>query len=117
MATYRNTSQGGRYIHLNTGQALLVDAGRTVTVEEGRIKRVGPDLVRAKKDDLPDPPAALAAQVKKDAAAAKKPAAKKPAADPKAEIKALRADYEKKTGKKAFTGWKADELKRRIAAA
>lgn len=35
----------------------------------------------------------------------------------KDDIKALRAEYQKKTGKKPFTGWSADQLREKMAAA
>ena len=37
--------------------------------------------------------------------------------DEKAELAALRAEYERTVGKKPFGGWKADELRKRIAEA
>lgn len=105
MASFKNSAKGARYIHLVGGGRVLVEAGATATVDEGKIVRLGPDIAKAKKGDLKDPPAGLVDQVQKAAPDNE---------DPR---KALRAEYEQKLGKKPFSGWDADELKRRIAAA
>lgn len=63
MATYRNSTKGARAIHLTNGTYVLVEPGATHTVEDAKISRLAPGFVRAKKGDLPDPPAGLVEKV------------------------------------------------------
>lgn len=93
---YVNTTQGARAIHLIAGGYVLVEPGATVDIGESRIKRLGPGLVKA-RNELPKVPADLAAAVTKAPG-----------------LKVLRAEYQAKMGKRAFPGWDADQIKRRM---
>lgn len=63
MATYRNATAGARAVHLTNGTYKLVEPGALITIEEGKVRRMAPGFVRAKKSDLPDVPADLAEKV------------------------------------------------------
>lgn len=63
MTTYRNSTKGARAVHFTNGTHKLVEPGALVTVEDGRVKRLAPGFVKAKKGDLPDPPAELVEKV------------------------------------------------------
>lgn len=117
MACYRNASKGARPIHLTNGSYLLVEAGATVDVAEGKVRRLGPDIVLA-ENDVPPVPADVAKKAKaaldhddngKPGGSKKQPAT--------GDIKALRAEYEKKLGKKPFNGWDIATLREKIGAA
>lgn len=102
---YHNPTKGARAIHLTNGTHVLVEPGATADIDEAKVRRLAPGLVKA-KNKLPPVPKDLAAKVEKPK--------KVSAAD---EIKALRAEYEAKLGKKPFNGWKAAALREKIAAA
>lgn len=78
------------------------------------VKKVKPMTERAPVE-LPPIPPALASAVSKAAA---EPSPPPPIADaPGEDMRALRDEYERVTGKKPFLGWGADELRARMESA
>lgn len=63
---YRNETKGARAIHLLSGARILVEPGATADVDESKVKRLAPGLVKSKKGGLPKPPADLAAKVEQN---------------------------------------------------
>lgn len=118
MARIRNDAKGARTIRLVDGSRRLVDAGETVDVAQHRIARMAGGLVMV--DDVPPIPAKLAAKAKgtTDADDDGRMGGSISAAEAaKAEVKALRVEYQEALGKKPFPGWDAYTLREKIAAA
>lgn len=118
MSVYRNTTQGARAIHLTNGGYVLVEAGATAEVADGAVRRLGPGIMKD-KGDVPDVPADLAAKVKQPDPLDHDDDGKKGGSKPQpatGDLKALRAEYKKATGKNPFNGWNAATLREKIGA-
>lgn len=102
MACFRNDARGARTIRKTDGTYLLVEAGATASVERRLIKSIAPGLVNIEDpDELPEVPSDLAAKVSESGD----------------DLKALRAEYHAKIGKRPGPSWDAAEIKRRMAEA
>lgn len=113
---YRNDTNGARAIHLTTGSYVLVEAGATSDIDEGKVRRLAPGLVKV-KNELPPVPkdlAKAAAKMDHDGIGGPGGSRKQPAT---VDIKALRAEYKAKIGKGPFNGWDAATLREKIDAA
>lgn len=117
--TITNNSKAPRGVHNAAGRLVFIQPGESRTVEVAHIDGVRrlPLITVAVADPLPAPPADLVAAVTKfDHDGDGLPGGSK-AAPHTDDIKAIRAEYEAKMGKRSFPGWDADELKRRMGDA
>jgi hypothetical protein len=104
--SYRNTTKGARAIHLTNGGYVLVEAGATADIPEGKVRRLGPGLVLA-DSEIPPLPKDLAKKAK--ATGAKAPA--------KSELATARGEYKARFGKQPGPRWSVAEIREKIAAA
>lgn len=118
MACYRNEARGARTIRKRDRSVLLVEPGATAIVDRREVLRLAPDVVWVSDEgDLPDVPDDLAEVVAKmDHDGDGLPGGSK-APEHTDELKACRAEYQAKMGKRPFPGWDAAELKRRMGDA
>jgi hypothetical protein len=116
--TYRitNNAKGPRGIW-SQGRLVWLEPGASKTFEPddiARVRRTNFLTIEGAGSDLPPVPKDLAARFDNDGDGKPGGSKKQPATD---DIKALRAEYEKKLGKKPFNGWPAETLREKIGAA
>jgi hypothetical protein len=114
-----NNSKAPRGVYSAAGRLVFIQPGQTRTMDIANIDPVrrNPFLEAVCVDELPDVPADLAAAVKRHPLDHDGDGKKGGSTSPVTEIKALRAAYTEKMGKRPFSGWDADELLRRMGDA
>lgn len=108
----------GRRGFWSRGRLVWVDPKQQSVIDMDNVREANrPGLVCEPAEELPPPPAGLAEVVAKmDHDGDGIPGGSK-APKHTAELKALRAEYQKKMGKRPFPGWGVAEIKRRMGDA
>lgn len=112
-----NNSKAPRGVHSVSGGLVFIQPGETRTIDVANFERElrAPCLESVCTEDVSAPPPELAKLIAPfDGDGDGKPGGSKA---PAGDLKALRAAYKEKMGKRPFSGWDAAELMRRMGDA